>query len=142
MVKHIIRMDPEDRKELIYSCAKRLAIEHGGKITRSMIAKECDISAGLINKYFGSGYSLITSVLSDIGNDITIKQRILRSREERKLEILKWAANVVENEGKNAITNRRIMQDCEIGTYRVYLLFGGVMKLREQVSKFTRKNHE
>lgn len=131
MKKEIQRLTPEHRKKLIYNATVELVNEFGGNVNRKMVAEKCNISPGLINKYFGSGYKLVTSVMAESGIECSSREIRPMDREYRKRQLLEWAIGIVKTEGAEAITNRRIFTDCEIGTYRAYLLYGGVIKLRE-----------
>lgn len=55
---------PQIRKELLLCTAIDIAIRHGyQKLTRDKIAKEAEVSTGLINKYFGTIAKLKKAVL-------------------------------------------------------------------------------
>jgi AcrR family transcriptional regulator len=135
MAKDYCRMEPELRKATIYAAAHCLVSESGLKVTRKMVAGMCGVSPGLINKYFGSFAELLSDVCGDAGLPSDFKRHIPMCVNDRRESVIKWGVKVAQDGGVEKITNKLIGDECEIGTYRVYLIFGGVRKLRELITQ-------
>lgn len=142
MTKSFVRMEPEVRKATIYAAAHCLVSEHDGKVTRKMVAELSGVSPGLVNKYFGSFAQLLISVSGESGVDVHFKPHTPVGIRERRESVLCWAIDFAKQHGVESITNKLISDSCEIGIYRVYLIFGGVKKLREAITQRMMENEQ
>jgi len=101
------RLEPDARREQIFSCAARLFSERPyAEVSTSEIAAEAGVARGLINHYFGTKRELYLAV---IRNAVTLPNPNPDvfpegPLEERAATAVSWFLDMVVNQGKMWIT--------------------------------------
>ncbi|TNC21158.1 TetR/AcrR family transcriptional regulator [Amycolatopsis alkalitolerans] len=113
------RLEPDQRREQIFSCAARLFGERPyAVVSTSDIAAEAGVARGLINHYFGTKRELYLAV---IRRAVTMpmpmpEREVAGSPHERAHEMVDWFLDMVQSQGKMWLvaTSEGIGQDHEV----------------------------